>query len=117
MFPRIIVDESQCLDDSRGELILKFFSLLGCDSLSLFGDPRQKIRSGCGGWYRELCEHGKSSFCDLNEVTIHRTAFTYTFRFRNPKLIELANSISSRRPKYSLTDDVFSSFCGIISSC
>ena len=44
----IFVDECQDIDDIRGNFILLFCQEVGIKSLTLFGDPRQNIRSNCG---------------------------------------------------------------------
>lgn len=54
LYNHIIVDECQDIDDLRGELILCLFQVINMNSLCLFGDPRQKIRTNAGQWYTDL---------------------------------------------------------------
>lgn len=82
----VIVDECQDIDDIRGELIMSYFRTMNCMSLVLFGDPRQRLNSNAGEWYRKLWEYGQQC-----------VGFTLSYRFINPGMLELVNSISSRR--------------------
>ena len=179
MYNHLIADECQDIDDLRGELILTMFKVLGMKSLVLFGDPRQRIKEGCGKWYTDLwseeIDREESKFIEENKITqnsrilsnlptedefeklmngyvepegiktdllkaeiqslfetkeitepeekkinyvmpnienstipyvytlinknvdIKRVGFTYSHRFQNPQLVDLANSLSRRR--------------------
>ncbi len=101
LYQHIIVDECQDIDDLRGELIVAFFRTLRSKSLCLFGDPKQRIREGAGNWYTNLWT--KTYIFPLlpnrrEEPKINRVGFSESYRFQNPKMIELVNSISMRRP-------------------
>lgn len=100
-YKHIIVDECQDIDDLRGELIIAFFRTLKSKSLCLFGDPKQRIREGAGNWYTNLWT-GNYVFPPLPnkniDPTINKVGFSYSYRFQNPSMLELVNSISSRRP-------------------
>lgn len=99
MYKHIIVDETQDIDDLRGELIMTFFRMLRVKSLCLFGDPRQRIREGCGQWYSQLWEQTYSFpyLPERDHPNVERIGFTYSYRFQNPALLELANILSMRR--------------------
>jgi len=101
LYSHIIVDECQDIDDLRGELIIAFYRTLRSKSLCLFGDPKQRIRQGSGNWYTNLWTNSYifPPLPNRNiEPKIEKVGFTYSHRFQNPKMIELVNSISIRRP-------------------
>ena len=93
IYKHIIVDECQDIDNLRGELICKFAKYSGVDSILLFGDPRQRIKSNSGIWYTNIWIENK---CNILGKA-NKISFTYSHRFKNEFMIDLANSISERR--------------------
>lgn len=96
-YKQIIVDECQDIDNLRGELIMTFFKLIPGMTLTLFGDPRQRIHDGCGEWYSDLWSTGLYKGQKVGPV--NKVGFTSTYRFLNPLIMPLANKLSSRRPE------------------
>ena len=98
-YNHIIVDECQDIDDLRGELLITFFRMFRLKSLTLFGDPRQRVREGCGLWYTKLWDQSYQflELPDRNIPSIERIGFTYSYRFQNALMLNLANSLSERR--------------------
>lgn len=92
----VIVDECQDIDNLRGELILKFCRTVGAKTLTLFGDPRQRIRTACGEWYSSL-------WTTYDNPRVIQTPLSYSYRFQNPYILNIVNSLSSRRPSLHVT--------------
>lgn len=90
IYSHVIVDECQDIDDLRGELILTFHAKIRTRSLSLFGDPRQRLTETAGAWYANLWR--------LESSDVTRIGFTHTFRFQNYQMLTLVNTLSERRP-------------------
>lgn len=102
VYNHIVVDECQDIDDLRGNFILTFCKKVGIKTLTLFGDPRQKIRGNAGTWYSQLWEdtfdYSKNGHSVSTFEPIHRIGFNLSYRFTNSKMIELVNYVSSQRP-------------------
>lgn len=102
-YNHVIVDECQDIDDLRGNFILYFCQEIGIKSLSLFGDPRQRIRSNCGKWYRDLwCNEYsfEKNQLNLERFSINfRIGFDITYRFSSQVMNDVVNKISSTRPE------------------
>jgi hypothetical protein len=101
IYNHIIVDECQDIDDLRGNFILNFCQKIGIKSLTLFGDPRQKIRSNCGKWYSDLWEStfdfAKNKHSEARFEPVFRVGLEQSYRFENKGVVDLVNSISSLR--------------------
>jgi phospholipid N-methyltransferase len=50
----IIIDEAQDIDENRGTLIKALYATGLFKSITIFGDPRQKIMANAGKWYYDL---------------------------------------------------------------
>lgn len=105
VFKHIIVDESQDIDQLRGELIFLFFLKMNCNTLTIFGDPRQRIRAGCGDWYKKLWTNkticynfDRIDYTQIEKITIEKVGFSVSHRFENDTLLQLTNDISLKRP-------------------
>lgn len=100
-YNHVVVDECQDIDEIRGYLILKFCETLGIKTLSLFGDPRQRIRSNCGKWYSSLWDKTfdyRSNQCDSEAFEpVFYVSLTETYRYENNAMTDLVNSLSARR--------------------
>ena len=98
----VIIDECQDIDDLRGNFILTFCQKIGIKTLTLYGDPRQKIRANCGKWYSNLWESTfdfkKNGHSDTHFTPIHKVGFEDSYRFKNKLVVDLVNSISMARP-------------------
>ena len=91
-YRHVIVDECQDIDSLRGELILKFCETVHAKTLTLFGDPRQRIRGNCGEWYVKL-------WTTKGNPNIVQIPLTISYRFdSNQKILQIVNRLSSRRP-------------------
>lgn len=103
LYNHVIVDECQDIDDLRGNFILYFCQEIGIKSLSLFGDPRQRIRSNCGKWYRDLwCDEYSFQNNNLNPerfTNLYKIGFDTTYRFSSQIMNNLVNVVSSIRPE------------------
>ncbi len=113
-YKHFIVDEAQDIDDLRGQLIKTLYAKSGAKSLVIFGDPRQRIHSKNGGWYGELwkdpryissTEYGSydetgeyATTVTEKEIVGTRIGFNISYRFKNRRLLELHNSLSTLRP-------------------
>jgi len=98
----IIVDEAQDIDDLRADFIYTLFFFGGCKSLTIFGDPRQKVSEKGGKWYKNLWIHADNniSFSYKNITrSLERIGFTISYRFKNNNILQLVNSLSVRRPE------------------
>jgi len=93
IYQHIIVDEAQDIDDLRGLLIKNLYLTGRYKSISIFGDPRQRITENCGNWYQQLWNENK-----LGNHEIKKIGFTLTHRFINNMMINLVNDLSSQRP-------------------
>lgn len=101
-YNHIVVDECQDIDDLRGNFLLTFCRMIGVKTLTLCGDPRQKIRENCGKWYSDLWESkfnfSRNGHEPAGFFPIHHIGFEESYRFESQQLVDLTNSISSRRP-------------------
>ena len=98
----IIVDEAQDIDDIRADFIMSLFTYGDFDSLTVFGDPRQKVNERCGKWYKNLwIKSGKKKEITLdgNDISLNRIGFTVSYRFKSQEMVDLVNSLSERRPE------------------
>lgn len=102
IYNHIIVDECQDIDDLRGNFILTFCRKIGIQSLTLFGDPRQRIRGQNGQWYSELWEntfdYSKNGHKSENFEPVIRIGFEETYRFQEESILKLVNTLSEVRP-------------------
>lgn len=101
IYNHIVVDECQDIDDLRGNFILTFCRKIGIRSLTLFGDPRQRIRGQNGQWYSELWEdtfdYSKNGHNSINFDPVIRTGFEESYRFQEESVLKLVNSLSEVR--------------------
>lgn len=94
----IIVDEAQDIDDVRARFIMTMILYGGFKSLTIFGDPRQKINETAGMWYRKMwIESGKKQV--YKQLKLTRIGFTLSYRFKSKNILSLVNSLSVRRPE------------------
>lgn len=96
----IIVDEAQDIDDLRSDFIYTLFFFGRFKSLTIFGDPRQKINEHAGMWYKNLWIHSSNNMYfnyKGGRSILNRIGFTISHRFKNKEIISLVNSLSSRR--------------------
>lgn len=100
-YRHVILDESQDIDNLRFELIAKMYINDYFDSVTIFGDPRQKINSNAGGWYNKIWVDSQSGYCNIysNRIKVKRIGFTYSQRFHNKNVLDLVNDLSLRRPE------------------
>lgn len=107
MYNHIVVDECQDIDDLRGNFIMSFCEKIGVKSLTLCGDPRQKIRDHCGKWYTELWEntfdYRRNGHMESNFGPVFRVGFSQSYRFQNDKIVDLVNHLSQQRPNLHVT--------------
>lgn len=83
----IIVDEAQDIDDLRSEFIETLYKYCRFQSITVFGDPRQRINDKNGNWYRSLWVNSDH----------FKIGFTISHRFHSQKMCDLVNDLSSRR--------------------
>jgi len=97
----IIVDEAQDIDDIRFNFLMNLYFYGGFESITIYGDPRQKVSESGGKEYKKLWIHsGTSTNLVFGETSsrLQRIAFTETYRFKNVQLLNMINSLSTRRP-------------------
>jgi len=97
-YKHIIVDEAQDIDEQRGELLFAFFNNMNCSSLTIVGDPRQRINSKAGKWYNKLWSDLSINYITDKSIKISKIGLTYSHRFENEKLLEMTNELSNTRP-------------------
>ena len=99
-YKHIIVDESQDIDEIRYNFIFTLFFFGNFKSLTIFGDPRQKVNIKAGLWYKNLwiySENHDSITYKGHYSGLRRIGFTVSHRFKNLNILSLVNSLSSRR--------------------
>lgn len=96
-YAHMIVDEAQDLSDGHGTIIKIIYEKFGFKSLTLFGDPRQRINFGVGQWYEDMCKNDTVTILDA-ERPVQNFKFEYSFRFKTEKLFDICNTISQSRP-------------------
>ena len=96
-YHHLIIDEAQDLNDSRGNMLLLIFHLFKFKSIAIFGDPRQRINFGAGGWYQNLCISKTTKIME-KEYPVKNYAFEYSFRFKTRKMFQICNVMSECRP-------------------
>lgn len=89
-YKHIIADECQDIDSLRYELAIALYQLCGFKSITLFGDPRQKVNEKSGVWYRKL-------WVDNNGLK--KVGFTTSYRFKDQAICDMVNNLSERRPE------------------
>lgn len=97
----IIIDECQDIDDLRCEFISTIYNKCGFLSMTVLGDPRQKINTNTGNWYKNLWIESKTGYVTLGDVK-HKCdsiGFTISHRFKSQNIVELVNQLSIRRPE------------------
>ena len=118
-FQHIIVDEAQDIDDNRADIIKHMYASRAPLSLSIFGDPRQRINANSGKWYSDLWSKSQYQVTmfklfpetayddpdadpipqqDLITVPYQKLGFSISHRFKTPFLLKLHNDISIQRP-------------------
>lgn len=95
----IIVDEAQDIDEIRADFIFTLFFFGGFKSLTIFGDPRQKVNERAGRWYKNLWIHSGDFTYKQNTIHLNKIGFTESYRFKNVGILSLVNSLSARRPQ------------------
>ncbi len=96
----IIVDEAQDIDDLRMELLFVLANKYNI-KLIICGDPKQRLNSNSGDWFKKMWIGEKPSFMDntLFEKFVKRH-LNKTYRFKNSFLVDMINSLSlNTRPK------------------
>lgn len=88
-YNHVIVDECQDIDEIRGELIMTWAKVSGVKTVTLFGDPRQRLSSRAGHWYSRLWQ----------DSDVPKIGFTKTYRFKSNDQLELVNGLSSLNPR------------------
>lgn len=93
-YKHIIIDEAQDVSDSRFKLLVDFYHKWNMHSITFIGDPRQRLNSRCGSNFQRLIEFGSTK----PELNIKVIELNLSFRFKNPLLLDLCNSLSRLRP-------------------
>lgn len=99
-FKHLIIDEAQDIDDSRFEFLRLIYESCEFESMTIIGDPRQRLNTHAGGIYQDLVTKGKENI-DEADFTFDKPFLvncSETYRFKNPLLLDLANSLSELRP-------------------
>lgn len=86
-FSHIIIDEAQDISDSRAELLFSLMkNIRGFKTLTILGDPRQRLRGINGGWYSKLwTEDGPG---------VVKIGLDVSYRFKNKGMFDVVNHIS-----------------------
>jgi hypothetical protein len=107
-YKHIIVDESQDIDDQRGNVILNYYKYSNAKSLCLFGDPRQQLHENRGNWYKQKWINYEYYNIGHTAGQFNRLGFCITHRFLNTKCLDITNKLSEKRPDIHVK--LFSSF-------
>lgn len=114
LYQHLIVDEGQDVSNERYELLFEIYRRWSFKSLTVIGDPRQRLNIRNGGRYQEMLIRGTTDE-DLDPRVIGAAQsapcragtlekpvvvkYHISYRFLNPLLLELCNHISSTRPE------------------
>lgn len=99
-FKHLIIDEAQDIDDSRFEFLKLIYESCQFESMTIIGDPRQRMNTKAGGIYQDLVTRGTENIGEA-DFTFEKPFLvncSETYRFKNPLLLDLANSLSELRP-------------------
>jgi hypothetical protein len=88
-YNHLIIDEAQDINEIRGTFLKTLYTCGHVKSITIFGDPRQRLDSKAGKWYQDLWINGE----------VKKVGFTQTHRFVNEGLLNLANHLSLQRPE------------------
>lgn len=99
-FKHLVIDEAQDIDDSRFEFLKLIYESCQFESMTIIGDPRQRMNTHAGGIYQDLIMRGTENI-DEADFTFEKPLLvncSETYRFKNPLYLNLANSLSEIRP-------------------
>jgi hypothetical protein len=90
----IIVDESQDIDDSRGEIVKLLFASGNYKSMLILGDPRQRI-SSAGSWYTDIWIKGSYTTTTFKKPELYTEPFTraYAVEEKQKDIDDLLSSV------------------------
>jgi hypothetical protein len=91
-YNHLIIDEAQDIDEIRGSFLVTLYIYGYVKSITIFGDPRQRINSRAGQWYQDLWAS------NIVHDDLIKIGLTKTHRFMNTGLLNLANHLSLQRP-------------------
>lgn len=99
-YSHIIVDEAQDINNIRSEFIETLFVESNFESLTVLGDPRQKIKENSGEWYKNLwikTLSDKEIILQGHTFDLKGVGLNISYRFKNQKILNMINELSSRR--------------------
>lgn len=102
LYKHMIIDEGQDVSDYHYEFLFRCYKRWGFESLTIVGDPRQRLDADCGGVFQRMLQQGTTDYEEDILPTIERPLvikFNETYRFENPVLMTLCNTLSSNRPE------------------
>lgn len=86
-FSHIIIDEAQDISDNRAELIFSLMkNVRGFKTLTILGDPRQRLRGVNGGWYSRMWTN--------EDPKVVKIGLDVSYRFKNTGMFNVVNHIS-----------------------
>lgn len=101
IYKHIIIDEAQDIDDGRFSLLFDIYHTCELESITIIGDPRQRMNSTkVGATFERLVTNGvvDKTVCKFTQDSPLLINFKNTYRFKNPLLLDLCNIISEKRP-------------------
>lgn len=90
-YKHIIIDESQDLTAIRHDFIMDMYRMFHFESITMFGDPRQRLDIKAGAKFENMIR----SYKDDDEITL--IEYKESFRFQNTILLDLCNTLSEKR--------------------
>jgi hypothetical protein len=103
LYRHMIVDEGQDVKNGYFKFLIESYKRWGFKSLTIIGDPKQRLDIGAGGVYQQMLVSGNEAEESVKYIgTLERPLvikYDETYRFENPILLELCNILSADRPE------------------
>lgn len=101
VYKHIIIDEAQDVDDARFSLLMEIYNYCDFESITIIGDPRQRLNINAGGVFQKLLKSGTENIneCKFTFENPLVVKSRITYRYENPLLISLCNILSEMRPE------------------
>lgn len=100
IYKHIIIDEAQDVNDDLFEILIGIYVSCKFESMTVIGDPRQRLNTTAGGIFQSMLENGSEdkNTCQFSFENPYIVKSRITYRFENPNLLKLCNIISNTRP-------------------
>lgn len=95
-YKHIIIDEAQDVDLLRAALVFELVYQGVFKTCIIAGDPKQRLNDKAGDWFVNLWTSKTDPVG--NPVEITKIGYSTSYRFKTQLMLDLSNSLSSRRP-------------------